>query len=211
MSLLYDNEKNLVQQFGLVAGVDEAGRGPLAGPLVTAACILDLNMVITGLNDSKIIVEKKRDKIYEEILQAALDYRITVVPVCDIDRLNILGATMQGMEKAVNDLQLKPDLVIIDGNRIPVGLKNARPVVKGDGKYASIAAASVLAKVTRDRIMKEIHYVYPRFNFLKNKGYPTKEHIKALREFGITEHHRKTYYPVRMLGKTEDREKLNVK
>ena len=204
MNLLYDNESLLNSQYKLIAGVDEAGRGPLAGPLVVAACILDLMRVIPGLNDSKKIPEHKREVIFREIVSSAIDYQVIIVPVEDIDRLNILSATMYGMEEAVKGLRMKPGLILIDGNRKPSGLPEARTIIKGDGKYASIAAASILAKVTRDRIMRELHILYPKYNFHKNKGYPTREHFTALREFGVTEHHRRSYKPVQfVMGTTE--------
>lgn len=193
---LYESEKTLRQEFGMIAGVDEAGRGPLAGPLVVAACILDLDRTIPLLDDSKKLSGKKREVLFDKILSVAKDYRIVVMPVSEIDSLNILGATMTGMERAVKTLSLKPDLVLIDGNRRPAGLPEARTVVKGDAKYASIAAASILAKVTRDRIMDDLSRKYPVYNFQQNKGYPTKEHLNALITHGITEHHRRSFRPV---------------
>jgi ribonuclease HII len=199
MSMLYYNEKLLYQRFGRIAGVDEAGRGPLAGPLVVAACILHPEKMIPGLNDSKKIAEKKRDYFYEQVLISSLDYSIVIVSSEEIDRLNILAATLQGMKEAVGKLRFEPDLVLIDGNRVPSGLPCARGIVKGDSKYASIAAASILAKVTRDRIMRDLHQVHPDYNFLKNKGYPTKEHIDALSLYGITIHHRRSYSPVKSI------------
>ncbi|MBW6516204.1 MAG: ribonuclease HII [Candidatus Cloacimonetes bacterium] len=207
MKLLYTNELELREQFGLTAGVDEAGRGPLAGPLVVSACILDLQYSIPDLNDSKKISERIRETIYEQIIDTAIDYQVIIISVDEIDQLNILGATMKGMEEAVKGLRIKPDLVLLDGNRKPTGLPDALPIIKGDSQYASIAAASILAKVTRDRIMREIHNLYPSYNFLKNKGYPTREHCKALVEYGITEHHRRSYKPV----KEAEREKVQWK
>ncbi len=199
MSLLYQHELNDFPNFRFVAGVDEAGRGPLAGPLVTASCILDKNRILAIINDSKKLTEKVREELYEEILENAIACQVAVVPVSDIDNLNILRATMQGMEQVVKNLSVKPDLVLIDGNSKPAGVPEALTVVKGDSLYVSIAAASILAKVTRDRIMREIHKDYPEYNFLKNKGYPTREHMKALAEYGITEHHRRSYHPVKSL------------
>lgn len=207
---MYENENLLLEEFKLIAGVDEAGRGPLAGPLVVAACILDPGKVILTLNDSKQIPEDKRDAVYDQVLLAACDYKIVVVPVCEIDRLNILGATMLGMEQAVRGLKKKPDLVLLDGNSKPLGLSGARTVIRGDAQYASIAAASILAKVTRDRIMREIHKDYPHYNFIRNKGYPTREHLTILKERGATVNHRKTYRPVYEMLKLDIYEEIEI-
>ncbi len=198
MSMLYENEDILRKTYPLIAGVDEAGRGPLAGPVVVAACILPSDNPVLGLNDSKKIGESLREELYEIIIRLALDYSIVTVSNKDIDHYNILEATMRGMREAVIEMQLKPDIVLIDGNRIPFGMNGiVKSVIKGDGKYASIAAASILAKVTRDRIMRQIHCDLPCYNFAQNKGYPTKEHLAALSIFGVTEHHRLSYAPVR--------------
>jgi ribonuclease HII len=197
MSILYQNELDDFSGYRFIAGVDEAGRGPLAGPLVVASCILEKGNILADINDSKILTERIREGLFDKILENSIDYQIAVIPVSQIDRMNILGATMQGMEMVVTKLCLKPDLILLDGNCRPVGLPEALTVVKGDSLYASIAAASILAKVTRDRIMREIHKEYPEYNFLRNKGYPTREHMKAILEYGVTEHHRRSYHPVK--------------
>ncbi|MFC1898334.1 ribonuclease HII [Candidatus Cloacimonadota bacterium] len=198
--ILYRNEDKYRHQFPIIAGIDEAGRGPLAGPVVTAVVILDPEKIINGLNDSKKLSARNRESLFDQIVENALDYKVEIVPVEVIDDINILWATMMGMENAVHNLRLKPDLCLIDGNRIPKNLKfRAEAIVKGDGKIASIAAASILAKVTRDRIMIELHQIHPEYNFLKNKGYPTKEHIAAINEFGILGCHRKSFSPIKQL------------
>ncbi len=189
--------KNLPQysHYENIAGVDEAGRGPLAGPVVIAAVILASEII--GLNDSKKLSEKKRELLFEQIIQKAKAYKIVIVPPKIIDEMNILQATLWGMEEAVLNLPITADFSLIDGNKIPKRLaENADAIIKGDGKIASIAAASILAKVTRDRIMIKLHKEFPHYNFLSNKGYPTKEHLAAIRTHGITIHHRKSYKPV---------------
>jgi len=198
--LLYKEELRYHKKFGIVAGVDEAGRGPLAGPVVTATVILDLKKIIPGLNDSKKLSEKKREELYEIITKEAICWEIKIVSPEIIDEINILQATLFGMEEAVLSLKVKPDLCLIDGNKIPkklIGFSEA--IVKGDAKIASIAAASILAKVTRDRLMHKLHKKFPQYNFKKNKGYPTKEHIAALDKYGILDCHRKSYKPIQQL------------
>jgi ribonuclease HII len=196
--MLYCNEDIYRKQFPIIAGIDEAGRGPLAGPVVVAAVILDPDRRISGLNDSKKLSAKKREFLFDQIIKNSLEYRMDIVPIEVIDKINILWATMQGMENAVHGLKLKPDFCLIDGNRLPRNLKfQAEAIVKGDGKIASIAAASILAKVTRDRIMMELHKEHPEYNFLKNKGYPTKEHIAAINKYGILDCHRRTFSPIK--------------
>ncbi len=196
---LYENELRLYEKYKLIAGVDEAGRGPLAGPLFVSAVILGKEALekIPGLNDSKKLTEKKREKLYDLIKEFAMYWSIIEISPQEIDKKNILKATMDGMKKAVENLMIKPDLCLIDGNRLPKDLQgNLIAVVKGDSKYASIAAASILAKVSRDRFMTKLHYQFPQYNFIKNKGYGTKEHLNAIRKFGITPWHRKTYKPI---------------
>lgn len=191
----YDLEQQLKNKgFNLVAGVDEAGRGPLAGPVCAAAVILPLDCEIDGLNDSKKLSEKKREALFDVIIDKAVAYDIQLVDHKTIDEINILNATMLAMTNAVNNLKTKPDFVIIDGNRLPSQLEiPANAVVKGDAKSMSIAAASILAKVTRDRLMLELAEKYPEYEFTRHKGYGTKLHQEKLREFGPCEIHRKTF------------------
>ena len=178
----------------IVAGVDEAGRGPLAGPVCAAAVILPVDLEIEGLNDSKKLSEKKREKLYDIIIDKAVAYDIQLVDNEVIDEINILQATMLAMTNAVNSLSVKPDFVIIDGNRLPEQLEiPAKAVVKGDAKSMSIAAASILAKVTRDRLMLELAKEYPEYEFERHKGYGTQLHCEKLREFGPCKIHRKTF------------------
>jgi ribonuclease HII len=197
---LFENDLVKIEEFGIVAGIDEAGRGPLAGPVTVAAVILDPKNPISGLMDSKKISEKKRDYYFDKIKEEALAYSIIEVDPEEIDRLNILQATLTGMKRSALDLNVVPRLCLIDGNKIPNGFPyQAEAVVKGDSKYASIAAASILAKVTRDRIMLKIHDEFPDYGFDRHKGYPTAEHMRIIREIGITPHHRKSFKPVSQL------------
>ena len=183
---------------GLICGVDEAGRGPLCGPVCCAAVILNPEDPIEGVNDSKKLTEKRRDALYEEITKRALAYKIIFISPQEIDERNILWATMDGMAQAVAGLEITPDYVLIDGNRCPPGLiQPAEAVVKGDANSASIAAASILAKVSRDRYMLELDKQYPQYQLAKHKGYPTKAHLQALHEFGVLPIHRRSYGPVR--------------
>ncbi len=194
--MIFQNEAELYRTYHYVAGVDEAGRGPLAGPLVVAAVILGENAFIHELDDSKKLTEAKRNILYDTIKEEAIAWEILAVPPEVIDEVNILQATLNGMKKAVENLGTKPDVVLIDGNRIPDDmLITPRAIVRGDSTYASIAAASVLAKVTRDRIMIKLHEKHPQYNFAQNKGYPTPEHLRAIAKYGLTEHHRKSYKP----------------
>lgn len=182
---------------GLLAGVDEAGRGPLAGPVVAAAVILDDAAPILGLRDSKILSEKKREALFDEIRAKALCCCIAEASVEEIDRLNILQATMLAMRRAVEGLRLKPSFVQVDGNRLPVLKVPAEAIVKGDVKVQAISAASILAKVYRDRQCLTMHEAHPAYGFATHKGYPTAEHLAALREHGATPFHRRTFGPVR--------------
>ncbi|AKJ68206.1 ribonuclease HII [Pandoraea thiooxydans] len=181
----------------LACGVDEAGRGPLAGPVVAAAVILDPARPIDGLADSKKLTAKRREVLYEQIQERALAWHIAQADVEEIDRLNILHATMLAMQRAVGGLQPQPTLALIDGNRCPILPMRAEAIVKGDDKVAAISAASILAKVSRDRMLCTLHASYPQYGFDVHSGYPTPQHLAALREFGATPHHRRSFAPVR--------------
>ncbi len=190
--LSFDNEVR--NTHGAFAGVDEAGRGPLCGPVVVAACMLDPEKPIDGLNDSKKITEKKREKLFDEILEKALCYSIIYVEAATIDEINILQATLNGMKDAVNALDITPNLALIDGNKCPPNLViPSQAVVKGDGKSASIAAASILAKVSRDKHMLELDKQYPEYGLAKHKGYGTKLHYEKIAEFGIQDFYRRSF------------------
>lgn len=181
---------------GLIAGVDEAGRGPLAGPVVAAAVILDERTPIEGLADSKALSERRREQLYNTIRANALCCSIAQASVEEIDRLNILQATLLAMRRAVEGLRLKPALVLVDGNQLPVLDVRAEAIVKGDAKVQAISAASILAKVTRDRWCVELHDQYPGYGFAGHKGYGTAEHLAALRTLGACPQHRKSFAPV---------------
>ncbi len=179
------------------AGVDEVGRGPLIGDVVTAAVILDPKNPIVGLNDSKKLSEKKRDVLYDQILEKALAVSVGRCSPAEIDELNILQATMTAMQRAVAGLSLAPLSVLIDGNRTPEMPMVAHAIVKGDGLIDSISAASIIAKVVRDREMVELDAKHPEYGFAKHKGYPTKVHMEALQEHGVLPEHRKSFKPVK--------------
>lgn len=185
-----------------VCGVDEAGRGPLAGPVCAAAVILPTDTEIIGLNDSKKLSEKKREALYDEIIEKALAYGIAYGSLEEIESLNILEATYLAMNRAVESLSIKPDFCLIDGNRTPKGLQiPSATVVKGDAKSCSIAAASILAKVTRDRLLLEYDEKYPEYNFKKHKGYGTKEHTELILKYGPCEIHRMSFLKNLLGGK----------
>ncbi|NKI17605.1 ribonuclease HII [Spongiibacter sp. KMU-166] len=188
----------------LTAGVDEVGRGPLCGDVVAAAVILDPNRPIMGLNDSKKLTEKRRERLFDEIQQNALAFCIARASVAEIDELNILHASMLAMSRAVDGLQragesVKPEFVLVDGNRLPKWHYPSEAVVKGDSKVPAIAAASILAKVCRDREMCELDKKYPGYGLAGHKGYPTKVHLEALKTLGVTDIHRRSYGPVKAL------------
>ncbi|NRB40553.1 MAG: ribonuclease HII [Pseudomonadales bacterium] len=183
----------------LLAGVDEVGRGPLAGDVVTAAVILDPENPIQGLMDSKKLTEKKREKLFIEIQEKALSWAVARCNLEEIDRLNILHASLHAMHKAVDALNITPEYVAVDGNKLPNWSYPSEAVVKGDDRVAAIAAASILAKVTRDRELVALDEVYPGFGLAKHKGYPTKQHMQALEMFGVTPIHRRSYAPVKAL------------
>jgi len=189
----YSFEEALWTEGKIPAGVDEAGRGPLAGPVVAAAVILPKKCTLINLDDSKKITPEKRVIILEQIEKLALATAVGVIDSALIDKMNILRAAILAMEKAVKHLDQRPDFLLIDGNvptKIPIPQET---IVKGDSRCCSIAAASILAKVTRDKIMNDYHLLYPHYNFMKNKGYPTKEHLEAIRRFGPSPIHRKTF------------------
>jgi len=181
---------------GLIAGVDEAGRGPLAGPVVAAAVILDARAPIQGLADSKQLSPRRREQLFDEIRAKALCCSIAQASVEEIDRLNILQATMLAMQRAVKGLRLKPNKVLVDGNRLPSLEVLAEAVVSGDALVPAISAASILAKVARDRLLDELHAVYPGYGFDRHKGYGTAQHMLALQTLGPLDVHRRSFAPV---------------
>ena len=179
-----------------ICGVDEVGRGPLVGPVVASAVILPKNYYIEGLTDSKKLSKKKRESFFEIINKDALAIGIGVVDNKKIDEINILEASRLAMKIAVNNLKIKPDVILTDAMKLDIGIPE-EDIIKGDLKSITISAASVIAKVTRDKIMEELHEKYPMYNFIKNNGYPTKEHVEAIKKYGIIEEHRKTFNPIR--------------
>ena len=199
MTDLYENEKRLWNLgYENIAGCDEAGRGPLFGPVVAASVILPHDFVLEGLNDSKKLSEKKRDYYYPIIMEKALAVSVSVVEADEIDKINIYEASRQGMLRATNSLKVKPDYIITDA--MPLDGFTSVPheaIIKGDAKSITIAAASVIAKVTRDRLMYEIDKVHPEYEFKKHKGYPTKKHIELIEKYGIIDGYRRTYGPVK--------------
>lgn len=190
---LFEYDSELRKTYPVLCGVDEAGRGPLAGDVYAAAVVLNDEALIDYLNDSKKISESRREKLYDEIIQKADAYCIAFSSVEEIDRLNILQASMLAMKRAVEGLGLRPDLALIDGNRLPELECPVKCLVKGDAKSASIAAASVLAKVSRDRYMKKLAEKYPEYGFEKHKGYGTKLHCDMLKKYGASDIHRKAF------------------
>ena len=187
---------------GLVAGVDEAGRGPLAGPVVAAAVILDDRAPIKGLKDSKVLTSRARERLFDEIRAKALCCSIALASVEEIDALNILQATLLAMRRAVEGLRLRPHKVLVDGNRLPVLAMAAEAIVKGDAKVRAISAASILAKVHRDRLCLDLHAQHPEYGFDGHKGYPTPLHLAALLKHGACAQHRRSFAPVRAVLST---------
>ena len=180
--------------FNIICGVDEAGRGPLAGPVCAAAVILPEDLEIEGLNDSKKLSEKKREQLFDIIIEKAISYCVAYGTLEEIEEKNILNATFLAMNRAIDGLNIKPDFALIDGNKIPTGINvPAAAVVKGDAKSMSIAAASILAKVSRDRLLMEFDKKYPQYQFAKHKGYGTKLHTDLIKEFGPCEIHRLSF------------------
>jgi len=186
----------------LIAGVDEAGRGPLAGPVVVAAVILDERPDLPGLDDSKRLTPKRRERLYALICEQALAWSVVEIPVDEIDRINILQATLLGMRLAVENLRPSPQRILIDGNRAPKVAGDVRTIVQGDRFVPEISAASILAKVSRDRRMRELHQQFPQYGFDQNKGYGTADHLRRLERFGPCPMHRRSFAPVKRLLRT---------
>ena len=192
----YKNERELRNEgYKLIAGVDEVGRGPLVGPVVAACCILPDNFNLDGLTDSKKLSEKKRDYYFEEIKKQAISYGIGIVSERKIDEINIYEATKEAMIMAINNCSVRPDYVLTDAMKLDLDIP-VKPIIKGDLRSITISAASVLAKVTRDRMMYELDKKYPMYDFKNNVGYPTKKHLEAISKYGIIDEHRKSYAPV---------------
>ena len=195
LTKLKEIEKDLYEKgFKNICGIDEAGRGPLAGPVVIAGVIMPKDSMIEGVNDSKKVSEKKREKLYDQIIEEAISYSVAIVGQDVIDDINILNATKQGVTEVVDGLDVKPDLILVDAltgintRGIPYD-----SIIKGDAKCYNIAAASILAKVTRDRIMRQWDEVYPQYGFVNHKGYGTAKHIEAIKQYGLTPIHRKSF------------------
>ena len=194
---LYNYERELINQgIKLIAGVDEVGRGPLVGPVVTACVILPLNYQLEGLTDSKKLTEKKREEFYKILQKDALSIGIGIKDERVIDEVNIYEATKLAMIEAINNSKIKPEHVLIDAMKLDLDIPSTS-IIKGDAKSLSIAAASVIAKVTRDHMMLELDKKYPMYDFKHNKGYPTKKHVEAINQYGIIKEHRKTFSPVK--------------
>lgn len=187
---LFEYDKSLGAE--LLGGIDEAGRGPLCGPVVCACCVMPYYKMIDGINDSKKVSETKRELLFDEIKNRALAYSVSIVSPEEIDRINILNATKKGMEECINNISIKPDYILIDAVKLAVSVPT-KSIIKGDATSYCIAAASILAKVTRDRIMREYDKKYPEYGFARNKGYGTKQHIEAIKKYGLCEIHRRTF------------------
>jgi ribonuclease HII len=194
MNLIKDFDNSfLTKRIKLVAGVDEVGRGPLAGPVVAAAVIFPPDIIIEGINDSKQLSEKERETLIPDILKKSISCSVSVISHSKIDEINILQASLLAMSISVSRLKIVPDLVLVDGNKKFEFMRPVLPIVKGDSKSFSIAAASIIAKVARDRVMKRLDIKFPQYSWNKNKGYPTREHIKAVKLYGPSPLHRKTF------------------
>lgn len=190
----FARERDAVESgYEIICGIDEAGRGPLAGPVFAAAVILPMGLEIPGLNDSKKLSEKKREALFDVIKEKALAWSVASASVEEIEQVNILNATFIAMRRAVEGLEIKPQLALVDGNRDPGLDIDVRTVIKGDASSASIAAASILAKVSRDRYMLEVHKKVPQYAFDQHKGYGTKLHYERIREYGVSEYHRPSF------------------
>jgi ribonuclease HII len=195
LTKLKEIEKDLYQKgFKNICGIDEAGRGPLAGPVVVAGVIMPKDSMIEGVNDSKKVSEKKREKLYDLILDEAISYSVAIIGQDVIDEINILNATKQGVTKVVEGLEVKPDLIVVDAlTHIDTKGVPYESIIKGDAKCYNIAAASIIAKVTRDRIMREWNEVYPQYGFSQHKGYGTAKHMEAIKEYGLCPIHRRSF------------------
>ena len=197
MEDLYTYERELIKQgITLIGGIDEVGRGPLVGPVVAACVILPLNYQLEGLTDSKKLSEKKREQFYEILKKEALSIGVGIISAEKIDEVNIYEATKLAMQDAIKNCALKPEYLLIDAMKLDTSIPS-NSIIKGDSKSLSIAAASVIAKVTRDRMLIELDKKYPMYDFKHNKGYPTKKHLEAINQFGIIDLHRKSYAPVK--------------
>ena len=195
MSELFDYDKALREEYPVLCGADEAGRGPLCGPVCCAAVVLKPDFICEEINDSKKLSEKKRDKLFDLILENCVSYSVVMVSPREIDEVNILNASLNGMKKAVDNLSVVPDLAIVDGNKVPKDMKcKTECLVKGDAKSMSIAAASILAKVSRDRYMIRLDKEFPQYQLAKHKGYPTKLHYDLISEYGIQPFYRKSFF-----------------
>lgn len=197
MEDLYFYERDLIEDgITLIGGIDEVGRGPLVGPVVAACCILPINYKLEGLTDSKKLTEKKREKFYDILIKDAISYGVGIISEEEIDKINIYEATKKAMIQAIENSNIKPNHVLIDAMKLEIDIPSTS-IIKGDSKSLSIAAASVIAKVVRDRMMIELDKKYPMYDFKSNKGYPTKKHLEAINQYGIIKEHRKSYSPVR--------------
>lgn len=192
-------EKELYKEgYEFIAGTDEAGRGPLAGPVVAAAVILPKDLIIDGVNDSKQLTEKKREELFDIIMDKALAVGISFIDNKKIDEINILEASRLAMMEAIKKLKIKPDYVLSDAMKMNIDIP-VKPIIKGDALSINIAAASIIAKVSRDRFMDEMDLKYPNYGFKRHKGYPTKDHIEAIKKYGITDIHRTTFKPIKTM------------
>ncbi len=210
MEDLYSFERELIEKgITLIGGIDEVGRGPLVGAVVASCVILPLNYKLDGLTDSKKLSEKKREKFYDILLHDAISIGIGIIDEKTIDKVNIYEATKLAMIDAVKNMKIKPDYILIDAMKLDIDIPSTS-IIKGDAKSLSIAAASVIAKVTRDRMMIELDKKYPMYDFKHNKGYPTKKHLEAINKYGVIDEHRRSYSPVyEYLERIENERKVN--